>query len=98
MIITSDFHVKRYLTLLSRYLSKEHIYYYGDLDNITDKDIWFNNNFGRKIIKREMFLFKYKKRNIWHYFFLSNISSIGFIDSNNHRLYISFIYIFFISK
>lgn len=59
MIITSDFHGKRCLTLLSRYVSEEHIYYYGVLDNITDRDNWFNNKYGRKIIKREMFLLKH---------------------------------------
>lgn len=62
MIITSDFHVKRCLTLLSKYISEEHIYYCGVLDNITDKDNWFNNKYGRKIIKREMFLLKHLKK------------------------------------
>lgn len=62
MIITSDFHVKRCLTLLSRYIREEHIYYYGALDNITDKDNWFNNKYGRKIIKREILLLKHLKK------------------------------------
>lgn len=62
MIITSDFHVKRCLTLLSRYIKEEHIYYCGVLDNITDKDNWFNNKYGRKIIKRELFLLKHLKK------------------------------------
>lgn len=62
MIITSDFHVKRCLTLLSRYIREEHIYYYGVLDNITDRDNWLNNKYGRKIIKREMFLLKHLKK------------------------------------
>lgn len=62
MIITSDFHVKRCLTLISRYINQEHIYYCGVLDNRTDKDNWFNNKYGRKIIKREMFLLKHLKK------------------------------------
>lgn len=62
MIITSDFHVKRCLTLLSRYIKEDHIFYYGVLNNITDKNNWFNNKYGRKIIKREQFLLKHLKK------------------------------------
>lgn len=62
MIITSDFHVKRCLTLLSRHIKEDHLFYYGVKDNITDKDNWFNNKYGRKIIKREMFLLKHLKK------------------------------------
>lgn len=62
MIITSDFHIKRCLNLLSRYINKEHIYYYGVKDNITDKNNWFNNKLGRKLIRREMFLLKHLKK------------------------------------
>lgn len=62
MIITSDFHVKRCLTLLSKYIKQDNIFYCGVLDNITDKNNWFNNKFGIKIIKREMLLLKLLKR------------------------------------
>lgn len=62
MIITSDFHIKRCLILLSRYIKEDYIFYYGVLDNITDKDNWFNNKYGRKIIKREMVLLSHLKK------------------------------------
>lgn len=61
VLITSDFHVKRCMGMLNHILgTKENIYGVGVKDSLTDRKHWKRTKYGKKIVRREIFL-------LWYY-------------------------------
>ena len=56
-LITSDFHLKRCMAMVSKLLNNDTtLYGSGAKDNTTDIDSWFTNLYGRRLILQEAFL------------------------------------------
>ena len=63
-ILTSDFHLKRAIGMMSIQLDGGNIYGIGAKDGITDKEHWYDNPYGHFTIDKEfLLLLRYAKNN-----------------------------------
>ena len=58
-LITSDFHLKRCMLMMSKLIDKKRLYAVAVKDNKTDIDNWYKSLYGKVIIKREIILMRY---------------------------------------
>lgn len=63
MLITSDFHLKRCLSLTSKYIKNDNLYGNGVKDGKIDLNNWKKSLYGRKIILTEALLLCYYAKN-----------------------------------
>ncbi len=78
-LITSDFHLKRCIETLRKYLGDDtNIYGKRCYDSLTDKDVWKNTFKGRRIILREALLLCYYAKH--SYLKDLDISSLSYLE------------------
>lgn len=64
-LVTSDFHIKRSLELIARYVDRDNLFASGVKDGLTDIDSWQNTLYGKKVVLKEASLLcRYARNNL----------------------------------
>lgn len=64
-LVTSDFHIKRSLELIARYVGRENLFASGVKDGLTDIDSWQNTLCEKKVVLKEaLLLCRYARNNL----------------------------------